>query len=133
MSLKLRLSKVFLLFNLLVFSVEALANGEREFDKERLEAFRHDPEFNYAQDYAPSDSIVTSMFAYLLSTLADIFDTLNVQWIFPLLFRILLIGGIIVVVWLVIRLKYGKVLGKDSRQFRDLPLMNFKQQDEDYQ
>lgn len=133
MSLKLRLSTAFLLFNMLVFPLEALANDEREFDKESLEAFRHDPDFNYSQDYAPSDSLVTLMLTYLLSTFSDIFDTPNIQWIFPWLFKILLFGGIIVAVWMIVRLRYGKVLSKASRRFGGLAVVNTGQQDEDYQ
>jgi len=133
MSLKLRLSKVFLLFNLLVFSLEALASDEREFDKERLEAFRHDPEFNYAQDYAASDSFITSMLAYLLSSFAGLFETLNAQWVLPLLFRIFIILGIVVAAWLIVRLKYGEVLSKKNHSFGNFPLTNFEHQVEDYQ
>lgn len=118
---------------MLLIPLEALGRDEREFDKESLEAFRHDPEFNYSQDYAPSESFITLMLTYLLAAISDIFDTLNARWVLPLLFRMLLIGGIVVAVWLILRLKYGKVLSKDSRQFADLPLMSLKQQDEDYQ
>lgn len=133
MSLKLCLSTAFLLITMLFFPLEAFSSDEREIDKENLEAFRHDPEFNYSQDYAPSDSFVTFILTYLLSKLSDVFDTLNVQWALPLLFRVLLIGGIIVAVWLILRLKYGKVLSKDSRRFADYPIMNSQQQDVDYQ
>src|SRR5690606_4696244 len=109
MSLKLCLSTAFLLINMLIFTLNALNSSEREFNRESLEAFRHDPEFNYSQD-APSDSFITLMLTYLLSAFPDIFDTLNAQWVVPLLFRIFLIGGIIVAVWLILRLKYGTVL-----------------------
>ena len=133
MSLKQCLSALFLIFNILFFSAHALNSSAREFDRESMEAFKHDPEFNYAQDYAPSDSFITLMLAYLLSAFAGLFGALNAQWVFPLLFRILLIVGIIVAVWLIVRMKYGKVLSKDSRQFGNFPLTNFEQQDEDYQ
>lgn len=133
MSLKRRLSTVFLIFNILFFPLHALNSSEREFNRESMEAFRHDPKFNYSQGYAPSDSFITLMLAYLLSAFASLFDTLNAQWVVPLLFRILLIGGIIVAVWLIVRMRYGKVLSKNSGQFGNFPLTNFKRHDEDYQ
>ncbi len=133
MSLKLCLSTIFLFFNILFFPLHALNSSAREFDRESMEAFRHDPAFNYAQDYAPSDSWITLMMAYLLSSVAGLFNTLNAQWVFPLLFRILIILGIIIAVWLIVRMKYGKALSKNSRQFGNFPLSNFEQQDEDYQ
>lgn len=133
MSLKLSLSVAFLLFNLLFFSRDALNSSTREFDREGLEAFRHDPEFDYSRDYAPSDSFIGLALAYLLSGFSGIFDTLNAQWILPLLFRTSLVGGIVVAIWLIIRLKYGKVLSRKNRQLGDFPLMNVEQQDENYQ
>lgn len=133
MNLKLFLSLIFLIFNILFFPVHALNSSAREFDREIMEAFRHDPEFNYSQDYAPSDSFITLMLAYLLSSIAGLFDTLNAQWVFPLVFRILIILGIIVAVWLIVRMKYGTVLSKNSRQFGNFPLTSFEQHDEDYQ
>lgn len=131
MSLKLCLSTVFLL--LLFFPMVVLSSSEREFDREILEAFRYNSEFDYSQGYAPSDSWITLVLTHLLSTFSNIFDSLNVQWALPLLFRVFLIGGIIVAVWLILRLKYGKVLSKKSPQFGDFPIMNFEQQEEDYQ
>src|SRR5690606_18452565 len=133
MILKRFLSIVFLIFNILLFPLYALNSSGREFNRESMEAFRHDPEFNYSQDYAPSDSFISLMLAYLFSSFASLFDTLNAQWVVPFIFRILLIGGIIVAVWLIVRMRYGKVLSKKSRQFGNFPLTDFKQQNEDYQ
>lgn len=133
MSLKRCLSSAFLLVCLALFPLDASSDDKRRFDREHLEEFRHDPDFNYAQDYAPSDSFITSVLTYLWTTLSDIFYTVNAPWLLPLLFRVLLIGGIIGAVWLILKLKYGKLLSRDSRRFSDYPLMNSQQQDKDYQ
>src|SRR5690554_4115915 len=115
MNLKRCLSTVFLILNILFFPLHASHSSERGFDKESLEAFRHDPAFDYTQDYGPSDSFITLMFAYLLSAVAGLFDTINAQWVFPLLFRILIMLGIIAAVWLIVSMKYGKVLGEKNQ------------------
>jgi len=116
-----------------LFVLEASSSDEREFDKEHLEDYRNDPDFNYAQDYAPSDSFITSVLTHLWSALSEMFAMVNAPWLLPLLFKALLIGGIIGAVWLILKLRYGKLLSKDSRRFSDYPLMNSQPQDEDYQ
>lgn len=133
MNLKPCLSIAFLTLVILLCPLYALHSGERGFDRESMEAFRHDPAFNYAQDYVPSDSFITRMLTYLLSSLAGLFDTHNAQWVFPLLFRILIILGITVAVWLIVSMKYGNVLGEKNHQFGSSPLTDLEQQDGDHQ
>lgn len=132
MSLKLWLSAVFIVLNILFFPLNASNGGERRFDRKKMEEFRANPEFNYAQDYAPSDSFITLALAYLLSLFSGVFGSLQGQWVFTWLFRILMILGIVVAVWLIVRMKYGNVLSGSSRQFGNVPLSHFEKESEDY-
>lgn len=110
-----------------------MAQEDRQFDKEKLEAYSDDPELQYGQDYHHSDSFYAIALAYLFSKLAVIFGSPSLQWMMPIFFRLLLIASIILSIVLILRLKYGRVWAKRSRQFYHSTVHVVENEKEDYE
>src|SRR5690606_16112066 len=118
MNLKQWLSSIFLLLCLWNAPLIVKGQEERQFDKEKMEAYSDDPDLQYDQDYHRTDSFLSLALAWVFSKLAPIIGGPSLQWILPILFRVFLIAGIIFSIVLILRLKYGSVWAKKSKEFK---------------
>ncbi len=101
---------------LLVWPGFARVSNERTFDRQKLEEYRQDPAFDYTQQYAASDSLISIMLAYLQNQLAQLFQSPAYRILGPWLFRLLLLGGIVMAVIFILRLKFGAAITKTSKR-----------------
>lgn len=133
MSLKQWLSILFIALNIWFVPLFAFENEAREFDQQKLEDYRQDPEFNYSQDFVPTDSFISVVLAYIFSKVAFLFDALALQGITPLFFRVAIIVGFIISIIIILKLKFGKALTTGNRQFSNLPISNLENEGQDFE
>lgn len=132
MNLRLCLSILLLLSTLLV-PLNAIEQNERVFNQEAMDGYRQAAEFDYSQDYARTDSFFSIILAYIFSKAAFLFDALELQWIFPVVFRVAILIGIIAAVVIILRLKFGKALVLGSSKQIHLPLTHIQNEKQDYE
>lgn len=133
MSLKQWLSTLFIFINLLFIPLFALVDDKRMFNNTALEDYRHNPEFDYSQDYVPTDSFISTVLAYIFSKVGFLFDSLALKWIMPIVFRIAIIMGFIAALIVILKLKFSHAFSKDSSRFNNLPVTNIENKNEDYE
>lgn len=104
----------------------------RQFDQEKMEAFRHNPEFNYTEDYATTN-FLSGWMAYLMDKLSFLLGNPNLVWLGPIIFRVLLLLAIIAAILIIIRLKFGPLLTKKSGSFAHASVAFANVVEEDYQ
>lgn len=137
MNLRRWLRSLFLFIGLLVsvsaFSVEGEEQDKRQFDKKSLEEYKNDPEFDYSNEYAQSNSGLSLLLAYIFSKIAEFFDQPGLQWVGPSVFRVLLVAGIIIALILIFKLRYNSAFGKYSSKYYN-PVVGYTEViREDYQ
>lgn len=126
-----------LLFIGLTLSISAfdLAGQDdlRHFDEEKIKSYQMDPAFDYSTDYAISDSIITLFIAWMLDQLSSIFRSMGMENIWPFIFRILIIGVVLMVLYYILKNRYGSVLERNSKSFVPMGVLNVTGQKIDYE
>ena len=131
MNLRLFLSITFLIFCLLALPGRA-GNDARDFDRDRLEEFSADPDFNYQQDYQKTESLLAVVLGYLLQKFYDLFGNPNLTWLGPVLIRLLIIAGIILLVLSIVKLKFSHVFRSAGSSFQNTGIAISATENEDY-
>lgn len=127
------LSILFLLSNILFVSVLAGVEDKRAFNSAALDNYRHNPEFDYSQDYVPTDSFISTVLAYVFSKIGFLFDSLALKWIMPIVFRIAIILGFVAALIVILKLKFSHAFSKGSSRFNNLPVTNIENEKEDFE
>jgi len=83
---------------------------QRVFSESALKEYQQDPKFDYSVNVQPPDSFLSKVAAWVLGTLAKWFSTPNGTWIGDNLFRIILLGLVVIGVLLIVRLNFGKAM-----------------------
>ncbi|MDQ3395509.1 MAG: hypothetical protein M3512_15565, partial [Bacteroidota bacterium] len=106
---------------------------ERQFDSQRIEAYKELGEFNYAHDYSSSESFMSSIFNFLASRLATILGNIGISSFPPIILKLLLLFGIIFAALVILRLKYGKALTNTPKSYSGFPTQFATGENVDYQ
>ena len=104
----------------------------RQFDREKIVAYQSDSTFDYSTDYAVSDSIVTLFLIWILDKLNSIFRSMGMQDIWPFVFRILIIGVVLMVLYYILKNRYGSVWARNSKSFVPMGVTTVDGQKIDY-
>lgn len=120
----------------LVFCTSALdvidQPDQRHFDRQAIAEFQADPAFNYAMDYAISDSVLTLFLVYLFDWLGSIFNSLGMQEFWPFVLKGFVILVVIAVVYYILKYRAGSVVERQSRGMVPMGLVDVDGHREDY-
>lgn len=124
------------LFLLLVFFASAfdLPGTEelRHFDAQQIAEYQRDSAFDYSTEYAVSDSIITLFLAWLLDKLSYVFRSMGMQDVWPFVFRVLIVGVVLMVLYYILKNRYGTVLERNSKSYVPMGVTSVDGQRVDY-
>ncbi len=101
--------------------------SDRAFSESALDAFRNDPAFDYSRNVQSPDNWIGLLILTLIAKLNEIFATPNGSWISANLFRLIILVLIILGIYLIVKMRYGKVIASGSKSWNkpthQLPLV----------
>ncbi len=83
---------------------------ERVFSSQAMEEYHSNPQFDYSAKVKAPDSFLGQIVAWVLATIARWFSTPNGSWLGENLIRVILLSLVIVGVFLLMKINYGKAM-----------------------
>ncbi len=107
-------------------------NSQRQFDQQDIAEYQSDPSFDYSTEYAPSDSFLSRVLAYIMNGILRLIGNSGIAWLTPYLFRVILIILAITAIVIIVRMRYGPAIVKGPKTAQTIGISKGGSEEIDY-